>query len=70
MTYQDTVRYDQRVTCGVFCRQLYLYNNPGLTSLPPNIFDQNTALTYAALTPIPMGMPCSRGRGKSGRGKK
>jgi hypothetical protein len=35
--------------CGVFCRKLYLQNNPKLTSLPPNIFDKNTALEYAAL---------------------
>jgi hypothetical protein len=34
---------------GVFCRSLYLHDNPGLTSLPANIFDQNTALRYDAL---------------------
>ena len=49
----------------VLCRSLYLYNNK-LTSLPPGVFDKNTALGYA---PRPRSACLAFVDGEGGRGK-
>ena len=49
----------------VLCRELYLNSN-GLTSLPPGVFDKNTALRYA---PRPRSACLAFVDGEGARGK-
>ena len=49
----------------VLCRGLFLHSN-GLTSLPPGVFDKNTALWYA---PRPRSACLAFVDGEGGRGK-